>query len=430
MRHTTRAALAAALVTVVAGAVLPAAAAADSRAPAPRTERVSVAAGGAQANGPSDAPDISADGRHVVFSSEATNLVPGDTNGHNDVYLRDLRTKKVERISLRDSGGQYTSHAGDPSISADGRYVTYSAQVDQAGGGLYSGTFLKDRKTGRTEIVSLSDDDKPVFGDYAVGAEVSADGRYVAFVSALKDHGDGGGDGMWTGIYLRDRKEGSTRRVSEIVPGHPTWIVSGLHLSADGRHVGYGLGQVRPGLGGRTYTYDATTGKSKRIDLSPSGADLRIGVPSLSKDGRYAAFETAEAMVPADTNGKSDIYRLDTRTGALKKVTREAGGGQTDDDSYQAAITPDGRHVAFISSASGLTAGDPAKGPLYVRDLKTGTTRRVNVPRGGGESEDQGWPAYALSADAKTFAFTSDATNMVPGDTNAARDVFVRHHLR
>ncbi|QIB43365.1 TolB family protein [Streptomyces aureoverticillatus] len=428
MRLTTRAALAAALVTAVTGAVLPAAAAADTRAPAPRTERVSVAGDGAQAEGPSDATDISADGRYVVFASEAANLVPGDTNGQTDIYLRDLRTKKVERISLQDSGEQYTSHAGDPSISADGRYVTYSAQVDKPGG-LYSGTFLKDRKTGRTEIVSLSDDDKPVFGDYVVGAEVSASGRYVAFVSELKEHGDGGGDGMWTGIYLRDRKAGSTRLVSEIVTGQPTWIIGGLSLSADGRHVGYGLGQVRPGLGGRTYTYDATTGRTKRIDLSPTGADLRIGVPSLSKDGRYAAFDTAEALVPGDTNGKSDIYRLDTRTGAYKKVTQKAGGGQTGDDSYQPDITPDGRHVAFISSASGLTAGDPAKGPLYVRDLKTGKTRRVNVPQGGGESEDQGWPAYALSADAKTFTFTSDATNLVPGDTNTARDVFVRRNV-
>ncbi|MFD0413245.1 TolB family protein [Streptomyces sp. NPDC127108] len=429
MRLTTRAALAAALVTAVTGTVLPAVAAADTRAPAPRTERVSVAASGTQANGPSDATDISADGRYVVFASEATNLVRGDTNDRNDIYLRDLSTKKVERISLRNSGAQYTSHAGDPSISADGRYVTYSAQVDRAGA-LYSGTFLKDRKTGRTEIVSLSDDDKPVFGDYVIGARVSANGRYVAFVSALKDHGDGGGDGMWTGIYLRDRKEGTTRRVSEIVTGQPTWIIGGMSLSADGRHVGYTLGQVRPGLGGRTYTYDANTGTTKRLDLSATGEDLKVGLPSLSKDGRYAAFETAEPMVSGDTNGKSDVYRLDTRTGALKKVTRKAGGGQTDADSYQARISPDGRHVAFVSSASGLTAGDPAKGPLYVRDLKDGVTRRVNVPRGGGQSEDQGWPDYALSADAKRFVFTSDAANMVPGDTNGARDVFVRRNVR
>ncbi|WP_051852998.1 TolB family protein [Streptomyces aureocirculatus] len=429
MRLTTRAALAAALAAAVTGAVLPAAAAADTRAPAPRTERVSVAADGTQADGPSDAADISADGRYAVFQSEATNLVPGDTNQRPDIYLHDLRTKKVERVSLRDSGAQYTSGAGDPSISADGRYVTYSAQVEEAGG-LYSGTFLKDRRTGRTEIVSLSDDDKPVFGDYATGARISANGRYVAFVSALKDHGDGGGDGMWTGVYLRDREEGSTRRVSEIVTGHPAWIVAGLTLSADGRHVGYGIGQVRPGLGGRTYVHDARTGTSKRIDLSPTGKDLRIGVPSLSEDGGYAAFESAEPLVGGDTNGKSDIFRLDTRTGKIKKVTRRADGGQTDDHSYQARITPDGRQVAFTSSASGLTAGDPAKGPLYVRDLKSGTTRRVNVPQGGGQSEDQGFTAYASSGDARTFVFTSDATNMVPGDTNAARDVFVRRHVR
>ncbi|MEI5101375.1 hypothetical protein RB200_26130 [Streptomyces sp. PmtG] len=430
MRLTTRAALATALVAAVTGAALPAAAAPDSRAAAPRTERISVAADGTQAGGASDAPAISADGRYVAFQTEAANLLPGDTNDRTDIYLRDLRTKKLERISLRAGGKQYDSHALDPSISADGRYVTYSAQVPQQGGGLYSGTFLKDRKTGRTEVVSLSDDDKPVFGDYVTGARVSANGRYVAFVSALKDHGDPQSDAMWTGVYLRDRKNGTTRRVSEIATGLPTWTVTAVHLSPDGRHVGYGLGQVRPGHGSKVYTYDTTTGTSKRLDVLPSGEQVRVGVPSLSENGRYAAFTSPARLVPGDTNGKQDVFRLDTRTGKLKKVTVTARGGQTDADSHEPRISPDGRHVAFVSGASGLTAGDRAKGPLYVRDLKSGVNRRVNVPRGGGESEDQGWPAYGLSADARTFAFTSDAATMVPGDTNGARDVFVRRHVR
>ncbi|MGW5866936.1 TolB family protein [Streptomyces sp. NPDC055239] len=422
---------AAALVAAITAATLPAASAAPDAAPvaAPRTERVSVAADGTQTDGASELPDVSADGRYVVFSTEAKNLVPGDTDTWPDVYVRDLRRGTVERVSVQDSGAEFTDFVGQrPTISADGRYVTFAAVSYDADGHYYSGIYLRDLKKKRTELVSLSDADKPVTGESTTPAQTSADGRYVTFVSQLKENGDYV-DGMNTGVYVRDRKKGTTKRISEIVtgPASSSYFIGQFTVSADGSHIGYSIGQQRPGLDSRTYIYDTKAGQGRRLDLTPSGADREVGVDSLSKDGRYGVFSARSGdLVPGDTNEKYDIFRIDLRTDVIERIVYDADGGQTDGTSTEPRITPDGRHVVFSSSASGLVADDPGHGSLYVRDLRTGKNQRVDVPQGGGDA-DSGVSHYALSADAGTVAFSSDATNLVSGDTNGVRDVFVRH---
>ncbi|GGV61292.1 hypothetical protein GCM10010277_66120 [Streptomyces longisporoflavus] len=429
MRRTKRRATlaAAALVAAVTAATLPAAYAAPDAAPA--AERISVAPDGTQADGASELPDVSADGRYVVFSTEAKNLVPGDTDTWPDVYVRDLKRGTVERVSVRDSGAEFTDYVSQrPTISADGRYVTFAAVTYDEDGNHYSGIYLRDLKKKRTELVSLSDADKPVTGESTTPAQTSEDGRYVTFVSQLADNGDYV-DGMNTGVYVRDRKKGTTKRISEIVTGgaSSSYYITQFTMSADGSHIGYSMGRQRPGRDGRTYLYDVKAGEGRRLDRTPSGADREVGVDSLSRDGRYGVFSARSGdLVPGDTNEKYDIFRIDLRTDAIERIVYDAEGGQTDGDSYTARITPDGRRVVFQSGASGLVAGDPGRGSLYVRDLRTGENQRVDVPRGGGDA-DSGVSHYGLSADAGTVAFSSDATNLVPGDTNGVRDVFVRH---
>ncbi|MGW6057969.1 TolB family protein [Streptomyces sp. NPDC055189] len=428
MRRTKRrAALAAAvLVSAVTAATLPAAYAAPDAAPG--TERISVGPGGAQADGASELPDVSADGRYVAFSTEAKNLVPGDTDTWPDVYVRDLKRGTVERVSVQDSGAEFADYVSQrPAISDNGRYVTFAA-VTYEGGEYYSGIYVRDLKKKRTELVSLSDADKPVTGEDTTPAQTSADGRYVTFVSQLKENGDYV-DGMNTGVYVRDRKKGTTKRISEIVTGgaSSSYFISQFTVSADGSRIGYSIGQQRPGHDGRTYIYDVQAGEGRRLDLTPSGADREVGVSSLSGDGRYGVFSARSGdLVPGDTNEKYDIFRIDLRTDAIERIVYDAEGGQTDGDSTEARITPDGRRVVFVSSASGLVADDPGNGSLYVRDLRTGKNQRVDVPQGGGEA-DSSVSHFGLGADARTIAFSSDATNLVPGDTNGVRDIFVRH---
>ncbi|KAF3467668.1 PD40 domain-containing protein [Streptomyces sp. Tu 3180] len=147
----------------------------------------------------------------------------------------------------------------------------------------------------------------------------------------------------------------------------------------------------------------------------------------MSGDGRYVVFESdADDLVPGDTNGRVDVFLRDLRTGATERVSLTAAGGQTDGDSGQPVISEDGRHVVFRSEASGLVAGETARGPLFARDLRTGVNRRVTVAHDGGESDSQSWSDAAVSRDGRVVAFESWATNLVPDDTNGLRDVFVR----
>lgn len=414
-------------VAVLAGAMAATAALSATAAPARgETERVSVSATGAQATADSRTASVSGDGRYVVFESDADDLVPGDSNGRVDVFLRDLRRGTVERVSVRDDGGEYTAVAHAPRISADGRYVTFAADTGSVEEGTYySGRFLWDRVKDRTEVVSLSDDGRPVAGAYG-DAEVSRDGRYVVFVSALADHGDDGSDTLWAGLYLRDREEGTTRLVSLTTapsPGGATWAFSGFNLSADGSRVSYRISRNRPGTGSAVYVHDRSSGRTERFDPEGQGASL----PTFSGDGRYAAFASAgSGPVPDDTNGKDDVFVRDLRTGATERVSLTAAGGQTDGDSGQPVISEDGRHVVFRSEASGLVAGETARGPLFVRDLRTGVNRRVTVAHDGGEGDSQSWSDAAVSRDGRVVAFESWATNLVPDDTNDLRDIFVR----
>lgn len=387
------------------------------------TRRVSVRAGGEQVAGDSRTPSISGDGRFVVFESDADDLVPGDTNQSTDVFLRDLRKGTVQRVSVRDDGGQYTLAFG-ARISADGRYVVFRGGTGSPEeGNWFSGVFLWDRVKDRTEVVSLTDDEKPALSTDAV---ISRDGRYIAFLSALGDHGDTG-TRMGMGVYVRDRKEGTTRLVSVTEPpptddGH-TWIMGAPSMSADGSRVAYTMNQARPGHHGATYTWDRCTGLKERFDR----ADQRVSRPTFSGDGRYAVFSSAAPdLVPGDTNGMEDIFVRDMRKGTVERVSVSATGEQLDVASYQPVISEDGRRVAFISGATNLVAGDTAHGPLFSRDLRTGVTQRVTVAQDGGESDYQGWPDTQVSRDGKVLAFDSWATDLVPGDTNANRDVFVR----
>ncbi|MFI7342046.1 hypothetical protein ACIBUY_29400 [Streptomyces sp. NPDC050085] len=387
------------------------------------TERISVAADGTQADGESTGASVSGDGRFVVFSSAAANLVPGDTNADTDVFLRDLRRGTVQRIG---EGGHGAS------ISANGRYVTYRGQTGSAEGhDFYSGYFLYDRRTGRTEVVSLSDDDRPVSGGYGTGAVMSSDGRYVVFDSPLSENGDSS-ERTSFGMYLRDREKGTTRLMSPTVFESGYWTLGAATISADGSRIAFSAGQVKPGFEGRVYVYDRRAGKAEVFAKNYAGQPYtQTSVPTFSADGRYAAFtSSAPDLVPDDTNGTYDAFVRDLRTGATRRVSVSANGGQSAGSWSGAQISGDGRYVAFSSSATDLVAGDTRHGPLFLRDLRTGVTERLSVGAGGAESDDQAMGIAALSRDASTAVFGSWATNLVPGDTNGVPDVFVRRVSR
>lgn len=200
------------------------------------TRRLNVSATGSQADNISSSAAISADGRRVTFASAASNLVPDDTNGIEDVFVRDLGAAAPTRISVSSAGAQANAWAAAPTISANGRYVTFSSTATNLTPGHDDQTwdvFVRDLRTGTTTWVSTSDSTS---GD-SIFSVISADGRYVAFMSSAANLVTGDTNGV-DDVFVRDLRAGVTRRVSVSRTGVQSNGESRLpQISADGRSI-------------------------------------------------------------------------------------------------------------------------------------------------------------------------------------------------
>lgn len=352
------------------------------------TIRLSTGVGGGYTDGDSFQPSISADGQVIAFSSKASNLVPGDTNGIEDVFVFDRGTGSVQRVSVASDGTEAISFvsgfgSSGPSISADGRYVAFfscahnlTADDDDNA----CDVFVHDRDTAETTKVSVASDGTGGSSSSGIPS-ISADGRYVAFMSLapnlVPDDTNDASD-----IFVHDRQTGETSRVSVNSLGEQ--IVS--------------------------------------EDMWPIAFDS----PAISGDGRFVTFTTNAATVVADdTNSSNDVFIHDRETGETSRVSVAADGTEGDGDSAGASISSDGRYVAFQSWASNLVAGDNnGQQDVFVRDMYNGDVTRVSVASDG--TEGAGYSeSPSISSDGRYVAFDSYASNLVPDDLNTLLDIFV-----
>ncbi|MDZ4278333.1 MAG: hypothetical protein U1B78_04260, partial [Dehalococcoidia bacterium] len=279
------------------------------------TELVSVASNEMQANRSALFPAISADGRYVVFASEADNLAPNDTNDKSDIFIRDRQLGATQRLSVDSSGAQASDDSLTPSISGDGRYVTFTSRAEDLVLDDANGTFdafVHDRDTGVTELVSVASDG--THGNFASGgagagpARISSDGRYAVFGSFASNLVGDDGNGV-DDVFVRDRQLGITDRVSIATGG--------------------------------------TEGNSHSI------------YGSVSDDGRYAVFEsTADTLTPDDDNQASDVFLRDRQLATTVPLSDASDTEQGNGASHFAAISADGEAVAFQSDAFNLVSGD------------------------------------------------------------------------
>ena len=400
------------------------------------TERLSVGPGGRQGNLNSFCcRALTGDGRFVAFWSVSGNLVPGDTDGE-DVFVRDQTTGRTHLVSQGLGGAPGNDRSFDGSTSADGRFVAFASLASNLVASDVNGhadMFVRDRKTATTRLISVGPDGA-LGNDETLGGVISADGSSVAFDSSASnlvpnDTNDS------QDVFVRNLLKGTTERISVgPVGAQGNSISASAAISANGRFVAFSslASNLVPGdTNGEidVFVRDRQTGKTERVSVGRGGAQGNqfSNGAVISASGRYVVFTSlASNLVPGDTNAAMDVFIHDRRTGATRRLSRASGGRQGNANSFDAAISPDGRYVAFTSEASNLVPNDTnGEWDVFRRDRKTGSTVRVSVGASGvqGNSRSDG---PGISADGRVVAFESLASNLVPHDTNDMQDVFAR----
>ncbi|QQR93355.1 PD40 domain-containing protein [bacterium] len=400
-------------------------------------ERISVDSTGVQGNDGSYLSSTSTDGRFVTFTSDANNLVPGDTNARADIFVYDRDTDSIERVSVSGTGVEGNDYSYESSISADGRFVTfYSAANNLVPGdtNARADIFVYDRDTDSIERVSVSG--TGVEGNHvSYQPSISADGRFVTFTSRA-DNLVSGDTNARDDIFVYDQNTDTVERVSVSSSGVQGNIDSyEPSISADGRFVTFtsDANNLVPGDANVTediFVYDRDTDTVERVSVSSSGVQGNDGSyePSISTNGRFVTFTSAaNNLVPGDTNSMADVFVYDRDTDNIERVSVSGTGVEGNDYSYVPSISTDGRFVTFTSDANNLVPGDAnVTEDIFVYDRDTDTVERVSVSSSGVEGNNfSGFSS--ISADGRFVTFTSDANNLVPGDTNSIVDVFVTY---
>ncbi|MBF1999766.1 MAG: PD40 domain-containing protein [Synechococcales cyanobacterium M58_A2018_015] len=378
-------------------------------------------------------PVISADGRYITYVSRHDEFV-GDSNGADDVILQDLVTGLFYFVSVSSDevlGNDYSSFLASPAISADGRFVVFASNASNL---VPNDTrsdyelFMRDTTTGTTTRISLDSNGNPLPSntfESQFRPAISADGRFVAFQSTSSTSTS-------RNVFVRDVMSGTTTLISASTGGVPVGG-SNPSISADGRFVAYDS-LANNLVGNNTtlnFSYDVfvydrltqmTNLASINIQRQPTGGNGDSNNPHLSSDGRYVAFtSSASNLVPNDTNGVADIFLHDLQTRTTTLVSVDSNGNQANGASAlgagKSAISADGRYVVFQSVANNLVLGDTNNAlDVFVRDVVRGTTIRVSVNANGEEPVAGlgGTQSYngTISGDGRRIVFMSNGRNM------------------
>lgn len=409
-----------------------------------QTTLASVGSAGGEANGVSFFASISTNGRYVVFTSGASNLVAGDTNGYEDIFVHDRQTGKTERVNISSTGEQANSYIGFgncSSISADGRYVTFQSGATNLVSDDTNGRrdiFIHDRRTGKTTRASVDNTGKQGNSD-SYCPVISADGRYVVFESAADNLVAGDTNGF-SDIFIHDQQTNETTRISVSSAGKQSnWDSSNPSISADGRYIAFdsfadNLMTEDTNGSADVFMHDRQTGKTTLVSTDSAGkqGNAYNGTPSISANGRYVSFVSgANNLIAGDTNQFADIFIHDQQTGRTERVSVNNIGEQSNGGSNSPAISADGRYVVFISRADNLVAGDTnGETDVFVHDRQTGKTTRANVDSDGRQAiSPPGYGEPSISADGRYVSFDSWGNDLATGQVGPVLNVFVRDRL-
>ncbi|HFC12266.1 MAG TPA: hypothetical protein ENJ56_05425 [Anaerolineae bacterium] len=342
------------------------------------TQLVTVATDGTQADDFSVNPHISADGRFVTFVSGASNLVANDTNQWDDIFVRDVQSRKTRRVSVASGGAEANHWSAEPRISADGRYIVFVSWANNLSGEVVSGlrkphVFRHDLVSGITVQVDLNEMGEQAEGDNG-GSEspsISADGRFIAFSSFATNLTT---DSLlsFPNIFVRDMEDGNV-----------IWLGSGIapKISADANYVAF-IRWIDDGL--YLMLHDKIAGNTRQIAWLSTGVQGMLGNNelSLSADGQHLAYVgVMRNAATLEQKTHTDIFVYDRVSDTTQQVSVTKGGEDANAGSGKVAISADGCWIVFNSNADNLREQDTnGVSDIFLYDLKSGDVEVVSIP--------------------------------------------------
>lgn len=395
--------------------------------------RVSVSSSNSQANGGSSSLTASADGRYVTFYSSASNLVTGDNNGKEDIFLKDTLNGTVTRINMRDNGTESNGSVYESYISSNGRYVVYSSTDSSIVSSPYHTgieVFLYDRTNATTTLVSKVGSSESNNHSYARG--ISSDGRFVLIKSAASNLVSGDTNGQFD-LFLKDMTTGTYRVVNPNSSGNPSGYVGQVDMNCDGSMIAFASYSTTVVGSNATssvwsqsdiFLTDFRNG-STTTNLTSSGNGYS-DFPQISCDGTATVYEsTSTNVAPSDTNNQSDVFLYDLSDNITKLVSSTASGTIGSAVSIRPYVSDHGKFVAFMSTSTNLdtSGGYMPAGQVFLKNMDSGAVNLISREQDGTAPTYQSEPTN-ISFDGKTVFFQTTDSNIVSGDTNSANDIF------
>jgi len=379
-------------------------------------------------NGNSLGGQVSTNGRYAVFESDASDLLPGDTNNISDIFVRDLQTGSNILVSVAADGSWGNGASTDPVMTQDGRYVAFVSAANNLVAGDTNGiadVFVRDLVNGTTRLVSTG----------ASGVDVSTpvmtpDGRFVAYACTTPGFAAGLGSSPTGEVFVCDLVSNVTiwastnaANIAKSVLNLTSAACYHPAISDDGRYVAFKSGGASSVI---VFQYDCSNGTLSTISTNgfpawPQNDD--VSGPEMSPDGRFVVFVA--------TNGSSaglTVQLWDAQAGTNLDVSiAQDGSLPTNSISDTPAVSADGRYVVFMSNATNLTGNVVSNGfHIYCRDLQAGTTQLIDVDTNGVGSAYPLAAVPVMSSNGLDVAFACRSGGLANGDQNGFFNVYLR----
>ena len=374
-------------------------------------------------------PTVSDDGRYVAFTSYSPSIVPGDDNGTSDVFLYDATTGVTKLISRNAAGAPANDGSGNAVLSANGKFIAFSSQATdlpgatQAVGGL---VYRYNVATGKITLVSKAHTGG-LPNQSVLSNAISSDGRYVTFTTGA--HNIIRGDHNQKGdVFRYDAATDTTIKVSQTLTGaEPNKDSTFGAISGNGRYVAYtsaatNMDPAGTPPGGGAYLYDVQTGTTTLVSHGSDGIARPAAATGVSDNGKIVSMHSgSNSLAAGDTDKSNGVFFWNAATDQVKLVTTARPEWPNGVNAFSTGVSGNGRYLSFDAGpADNLYRTD-----VYLFDRQTGQTTKISVTPAGtwANQESRG---SSLSRKGNHIAFESNATNLAPGDTQTGcLDIFL-----